>query len=910
MLGDRLLLTGGADGGVHAWRISNWLDSDGREHGAAADGWAQHGHAACVERAVCRVPDDGPGGDAGATWRAADAPQAEPSGTSKTRDSRSEHVRCLSCLGQDDVLVGTNRGLLYRLAGGAGHGAPPAWRRLWQSPRTSPVLEISPSTSGSHALLTELSGVVVALDLAACQDGGVGGRPGTPAGLSGTRPSPAPPAVEWQPFASPAAPARGAFWVPAPPFPPHAPNGMGVAAGPATRWACCAGAGGELSVWDLGARRDNPTPGPVQLAGWASPYGRRVTALSAAWQRSGTGEQVCLIVAGDDKGNLCVFTWALTCSDALDAAAVEAGGRGDSRGPDSLDQDSGPSLVAGVRLSHGGGGPIRLVRAFQDGTLASAGSDGCTRFWTLEGRGGTGAGRGRLHCLAATQHEDICTTLYDARLDARTGLERGRQPGAVGEDGSSPAVGGSRHDAAVARPAAPRVVAGFLAEQLIIRDGAAGVEVARVACGGWRRPTAFFADGPDALAFLHASGRGISRYSRSSGRSVSDGASLRQGPHASAARWHSTLLPGWHGMEVNAVALRLLGPRRRADGASGASDSSSCVAAVARPFQRLECITGGEDGTLRTLVLNLNQLPCSFLPGHTARAVSGNAIRSLCLLPGKRRAAEAQDSEREHGVEARASGREYGAEAQASGREDRATVIAGGSKHTTMVWALESGAARRPWAPELAVLASAEESAGSKPNRAVPGSPARSAADARILSIAALELASFPASAGAGAGRTANPAWTPPAALLLTGSGSGEVCVSALAPAHAPCRVARLDWKGGLALAAACCGAGQGDRPLGVIGTSDGSLAVWELAPLVQMAAAKGGSAQSSAAATAAAGGAAQALGSEAVKPAAAAAAPVLVVPGVHQSGVNALACVWMQGGGPAGRPWVPRRRG
>ncbi|KAL6778720.1 hypothetical protein ACKKBF_B04915 [Auxenochlorella protothecoides x Auxenochlorella symbiontica] len=525
----KVLITGGADGAVHSWLLSDWV------HGPRSASWkARHADGPPrQETEVCRLPDPGTS-DPGSAWAApADATPTGPG----VADSRGEYVRCLAPAGGGALVVATNRGRVWALLDAAGPGSE--WRQLWASPRVSPPIHLQAACSGGLLALTELSGRVVVLRRdGACLRADSG-------------PAQACVLADWAPGPDDA-PALGAFWGPA------------LDAG--RRCLFTTDAGGVTVAWAIPVLA--ATPPPACLARLASPFRQRVTALGSATAQRGAAGSLLTVVAGDKDG--AGVAWEVPLGE---------------------DRPCEPAPLAARRHLHAGG-PMRIARVLPGGRVLTAGNDGCAREWAM--------GEGGLHVLrrGAGVMEGAGPVVGTEALGVGSTIEC--VPAAM----QGPTGGSTAKDPETAWPCdAPgpgqRLAAGFQMDEFVVRDADAGVEVARIPCGGWRRPCCFWAESADRMDFMHASGRQITRQRRRPG----------------AARPLRTLRAAWHGMEANAV--RLVAER-----------------AVGGAARRLRCITAGEDGALRTLDFGpgdgANAEPFC---GPSARSVDGAAVRALALAP-------------------------------------------------------------------------------------------------------------------------------------------------------------------------------------------------------------------------------------------------------------------------------------
>lgn len=320
----KVLITGGADGAVHSWLLSDWV------HGPRSASWkARHADGPPrQETEVCRLPDPGTS-DPGSAWAApADATPTGPG----VADSRGEYVRCLAPAGGGALVVATNRGRVWALLDAAGPVSE--WRQLWASPRVSPPIHLQAACSGGLLALTELSGRVVVLRRdGACLRADSG-------------PAQACVLADWAPGPDDA-PALGAFWGPA------------LDAG--RRCLFTTDAGGVTVAWAIPVLA--ATPPPACLARLASPFRQRVTALGSATAQRGAVGSLLTVVAGDKDG--AGVAWEVPLGE---------------------DRPCEPAPLAARRHLHAGG-PMRIARVLPGGRVLTAGNDGCAREWAM-GEGG------------------------------------------------------------------------------------------------------------------------------------------------------------------------------------------------------------------------------------------------------------------------------------------------------------------------------------------------------------------------------------------------------------------------------------------------------------------------------------------------------------------------------------------
>ncbi|KAK2080126.1 hypothetical protein QBZ16_002522 [Prototheca wickerhamii] len=371
--------------------------------------------------------------------------------------------------------------------------------------------------------------------------------------------------ADWMPAIEPAAASLACFWM-----------------GQGSRLVV-AGADGTLSLYMVEAPEPDATAScdpPHLITRWQSPFGKRVTAtsleatrpdqaLSSAEASTHSSTVPRVLVAGDKDGNLAA--WSIDEASSDSKARVKL-------------------LAASGRLH--GGRPIAEVRVLLPSTcdasgafqVLSTGADGHRRLWTVA--------EGSFSLDRSWDHAPIATVLHD-------GLVRG-----------------PLHNDSV-------LTAGFQMDDLIVcsTSQAASREVARIACGGWRRPTAFLAHEAHAasFAFAYASGRTV--------RCARLDAERERGPACTAPvqRLTETLLPGWHGLEVNAVRL-------------AGVDHAHASAARQADCSQLVLLTGGEDGIVRAAPGRNQQ--SSTRQGRNRRHAAASTIRlqadvrvlSLCLL--------------------------------------------------------------------------------------------------------------------------------------------------------------------------------------------------------------------------------------------------------------------------------------
>ena len=368
-----------------------------------------------------------------------------------------------------------------------------------------------------------------------------------------------------------------------------------------------------------------------------------------------------------------------------------------------------------------------------------------------------------LHTRRSWDHAPIATVLHD-------GLVRG-----------------PLHDNSV-------LTAGFQMDELIVcsTSQAASREVARIACGGWRRPTAFLAPEAHAasFAFAYASGRTV-RCTRLDAEQERETACA-----ASVQRMTETLLPAWHGLEVNAVRL-------------AGVDHAHASAARQADCSQLVLLTGGEDGIVRAAPVAVGSNGDAVLDASRAEllpTLEGSSVRALDV-------------------------------ATCGGA---LVALSGGAKQTYMAWRLlpansreargsrESGA---PHAPDLAptlLLADQQSSTRQGRNRRHAASSAiRLQADVRVLTLCVLEESADGAAKGTGG-----------LAHAVAGLADGTLRLLRLhlASSRAAEDLGRLvdGHPSGVVLSSARVDAGLGRgttaQALVATGASDGSVALW--APL------------------------------------------------------------------------------
>lgn len=341
------------------------------------------------------------------------------------------------------------------------------------------------------------------------------------------------------------------------------------------------------------------------------------------------------------------------------------------------------------------------------------------------------------------------------------------------------------------------LTAGFQMNELIVcsTSQAASREVARIACGGWRRPTAFLAHEAHAasFAFAYASGRTV--------RCARLDAERERGPACTAPvqRLTETLLPGWHGLEVNAVRL-------------AGVDHAHASAARQADCSQLVLLTGGEDGIVRAAPAAVGSNGDVVLDAGRAEllpTLEGSSVRALDV-------------------------------ATCGGA---LMALSGGAKQTYMAWRLlpanseEARGSREssaPHAPDLAptlLLADQQSSTRQGRNRRHAASSAiRLQADVRVLTLCVLEESADGAAEGTGG-----------LAHAVAGLADGTLRLLRLhlassAGARAAEDLGRLvdGHPSGVVLSSARVDAGvkRGTTALALVatGASDGSVALW--APL------------------------------------------------------------------------------
>ncbi|KDD77037.1 hypothetical protein H632_c34p1 [Helicosporidium sp. ATCC 50920] len=454
LFGDASLVTGGADGAVHRWRLSDWIGAGGHAMDRAAASSEPFSSLKQLASAWMH--------SAASLSTLAEAPEAPKAQVDCTKD----YVRCLVLASGNFVLVATNCGFVYAITLHA--DGSKTWSTVYESPRRSPIitLETLPLENGvATAAFCDHAGFATLLSCELNQ-----GRDASPTVQQ----------LEFRPYGI-SGPARGAFWC--------------AALGRAHLFTT--DLEGTLTLWRL---RGLETP-PTCEARFCSPFKRRVTAVAAQWMDN---VRELRVVAGDQDGSL--MAWS--------TAAVDAACHG-----------SQATLLGKVKHAHHSA-PVRRVAIAAAGTLVSAGGDGCLRHAALDAH---------LSCL---------------RREAAPGI---------------PTVEGDTHYFAPT-PSSSRIVHGFHLKDYAFYCMSSGTNIARICCGGYRRPSAAWVEDANALTFVFVKSGVLWAYRRVASQAG-----------ASSAR---TLLPRHHGREINALKL------------------VPCVASV----EDACVISGGDDGEVRTWV--------------------------------------------------------------------------------------------------------------------------------------------------------------------------------------------------------------------------------------------------------------------------------------------------------------------
>eukprot|EP00887_Chlorella_sp_A99_P003684 scaffold7.g3684.t1 len=621
--GQPFLVTGGADGGLKCWRLADWLPSSASAQVAAGAGAAQAAPAAATPARPLLVqsfalqgalPDPAAVGT-GRSWtvlrhahgapgsssssssaghveeirpphQQQDAAATPPPPAERRHDSKGEWVRCLALAGQRLLLVATNRGLLHRvlLPAPQQQRGVERWQTLYAAPagsRSGPVIWLSCQVRASSGCGDSSSDTAASaaprqqeeLLVGMCTHAGSAVVVRQRRGASTS-------SCCWQPYGG-----RAAFAVF---FCKTLETSCGTSSKGDDGCLCfTAGLDGLLTLCDSECLQP-----PVRLAEARSPCRDRLVALDAApLGRAQPPSQQCekdmapaqlLVAAGDTSGN--VIAWR------LELATTGRGGWQQQQAQQASSMAVHAcrlSLLVAARKVHEAT-PVRWVQAHVPGQgpvnlasceVTSAGGDSsvCT-----------------LRLVEAPPRERVpCITTV--------------------EGASASGTQGHADEGCSSRP--ERVLWGFGAAHFVVWSATHDAEIARVPCGGWRRPSAVAVEGGDALCFSYIKDEEVCIYRRCSssslqgadraaiGRSDASGltacrssAEAREGAATPAAGAPPRgLHPAQHGLEQTCALLLPLPLGTADDGVSSSSEPATGAELAA-------VLSGGEDGSLRLLL--------------------------------------------------------------------------------------------------------------------------------------------------------------------------------------------------------------------------------------------------------------------------------------------------------------------
>ncbi|KAI5063151.1 hypothetical protein GOP47_0021698 [Adiantum capillus-veneris] len=299
------------------------------------------------------------------------------------------------------------------------------------------------------------------------------------------------------------------------------------------------------------------------------------SSLAVRYQSSFKARIVCLdtcpeeefLVCGDQRGNLTVFNLSMVL----------------------LPQNMQSSPLASFKGAHGisAVASVRVIgkRNEEQIKICSTGRDGCICTFALEKSGA------RLFCLRVE------------KLSAVTLVE------------SCALCNGITSGASMRT-----IVAGFLAEDFLIYDQQNDCEIARVSCGGWRRPHSYligvFPEIQHCLVFVKD---GMIHVLRKWFEVPKVSSPLLSLPMANRRVLLSSLFlqPQFHGREVHSVKF-----------------ITNALVSEDHKFSTSWITTGGEDGVVRILRFNEDTIEHFDVSEVLGEHVGGSAVRAVTLVTG------------------------------------------------------------------------------------------------------------------------------------------------------------------------------------------------------------------------------------------------------------------------------------
>ncbi|GBG78411.1 hypothetical protein CBR_g26439 [Chara braunii] len=390
------------------------------------------------------------------------------------------------------------------------------------------------------------------------------------------------------------------------------------------------------------------------LAKCESPAGHRILCIDVS-------SKLELIACGDQKGNLILFS----------ATGVE------DFFPHMSDADNVPTkqeplvashLVALLRGAHGisavTGVQIKLARSSGiDATLVSTGRDGCvcTYEYTKQSKSssahtaskdGCSSSRGSGPAAVALSKVLICSGVE--RIPVIPSVEWVGWRGASEEDGE-------------------RVAVGFSGADFVIWSFTHHSEVARIPCGGWRRPHSFTigrGEGPENLCFVYLKDQLFKFHRHLANRHAPSKRSLEIRGRAShpsnlssslqsLTKWPRSLHVNYHGKEIHTVKFipnpmtlpASVNSQQIPDCSSwSGAVPESCTKPIAT-CKELSIVTGAEDGTVRIIRYDPQRTQALQFASIQGEHVGGSAVRASALVPPrwKRLTENGQEWERREG---------------------------------------------------------------------------------------------------------------------------------------------------------------------------------------------------------------------------------------------------------------------